>query len=118
MPTFESTFSTPGMPPHVRYAVDFFGALLFLIPFTIFALVVSYPSIRNSWQLLETSSDPGGLPRYPIKSVILLAFTLLLLQGIVEAWRSFGRLRRARQVRRRWQRRQSFLGTSQEETGQ
>ncbi|MEM9164306.1 MAG: hypothetical protein AAGC54_14710, partial [Cyanobacteria bacterium P01_F01_bin.4] len=30
------------------------------------------------------SSDPSGLPRYPIKSVIIVAFVLLALQGISE----------------------------------
>jgi len=32
-------------------------------------------------QLMETSPDPGGLPRWPIKIVILFAFGLLALQG-------------------------------------
>ena len=31
------------------------------------------------------SPDPGGLPRYPIKSAIIVAFVLLILQGISEA---------------------------------
>jgi TRAP-type mannitol/chloroaromatic compound transport system permease small subunit len=31
------------------------------------------------------SPDPGGLPRYPIKSMILVSLILLILQGISEA---------------------------------
>jgi TRAP-type mannitol/chloroaromatic compound transport system permease small subunit len=31
---------------------------------------------------LEQSSDPGGLPRYPIKTVIPIALVLVLLQGV------------------------------------
>jgi TRAP-type mannitol/chloroaromatic compound transport system permease small subunit len=30
------------------------------------------------------SSDPGGLPRAPIRSMIIIAFVLLLIQGISE----------------------------------
>ncbi len=30
------------------------------------------------------SSDPGGLPRYPIKTVLPVAALLLLLQGVSE----------------------------------
>lgn len=32
----------------------------------------------------EVSPDPDGLPRAPIKSMVIVAFFLLLLQGIVE----------------------------------
>jgi TRAP-type mannitol/chloroaromatic compound transport system permease small subunit len=40
--------------------------------------------VRNSWAVLETSSDSGGLARYPIKTALLLAFALLFLQGLSE----------------------------------
>ena len=33
---------------------------------------------------MEQSPNPGGLARYPIKTVILVAFGMLLLQGISE----------------------------------
>jgi TRAP-type mannitol/chloroaromatic compound transport system permease small subunit len=56
-------------------------------------LWVSWPSIVNSWSILEMSPDPGGLPRYPIKSVLLVAFVLLLLQGVAEGIRSIAILR-------------------------
>ncbi len=58
------------------------GTVLFLLPFCIAMLVVSWPAVRNSWAVLEVSPDPGGLPRYPIKTVIPLAFVLLAAQGI------------------------------------
>jgi TRAP-type mannitol/chloroaromatic compound transport system permease small subunit len=47
-------------------------------------LWVSWGPVVNSWAILETSPDPGGLPRYPIKTVILVSFFLLLLQGLSE----------------------------------
>ncbi len=64
--------------------IDLVGGLLLLLPFTGFALWVSWPSVRNSWQVWETSPDPGGLARYPIRTVLLVAFVLLLLQGLSE----------------------------------
>ena len=62
--------------------IDVAGTVLFLIPFCILMLWVSWPAVRNSWSVREGSPDPGGLPRYPIKAVILVCFVLLLLQGV------------------------------------
>lgn len=67
-----------------RAWIDLIGTILFLIPFSVLMLYVSWPPVRNSWAIRETSPDPGGLARYPIKSVILICFALLLLQGISE----------------------------------
>ena len=39
----------------------------------------------NSWQIWEMSPDPGGLPRYTIKSFIIIGPLLLIFQGISEA---------------------------------
>jgi len=61
--------------------VDLLGTLFFLIPFSVVMLWVSWPAVRNSWVIREVSPDPGGLPRYPIKAVILVSFALLLIQG-------------------------------------
>lgn len=61
------------------------GSLLFLIPFSILVIYFSWQSVYNSWAILESSPDPGGLPRYPIKTCILISFVLLILQGISEA---------------------------------
>ena len=80
------------LAPRKQAWIDIVGTLVFLIPFCLFVLWLSWPMVRNSWQVLEVSSDPGGLPRYPIKSVILVAFVLLLLQGVAEIFRRLGRL--------------------------
>lgn len=64
--------------------VNVLGTALFLIPFCIIIILVSWPWIVNSWRILEVSNDPGGLPRYPIKSMIIVGFSLLLLQGFSE----------------------------------
>ena len=51
-------------------------------PFAGVMLWVSWGPVVRSWSILEASADPGGLPRYPIKTVILVSFFLLLLQAI------------------------------------
>jgi TRAP-type mannitol/chloroaromatic compound transport system permease small subunit len=83
------------LTPRGRAWIDLLGTILFLIPFSVLMLVVSWPSIRSSWQVREVSPDPGGLARYPIKTVILVAFVLLILQGISEAIKQLAVLRGA-----------------------
>ena len=65
-----------------RAWINIAGTVLFLLPFCVTMIVVSWPAVRNSWAVLEASPDPGGLPRYPIKSIIPIAFALLIVQGI------------------------------------
>lgn len=81
------------LSPRGRAWVNLLGTFLLLIPFCLFILATSWPTVSNSWKVLEVSPDPGGLPRYPIKSAIPLAFFLLLLQGIVLAVKQIAILR-------------------------
>jgi TRAP-type mannitol/chloroaromatic compound transport system permease small subunit len=68
-----------------RAAIDLAGHLLLLIPFCAFAIWVCWPAVAESWRIGEQSIDPGGLPRYPVKALIIVGFYLLLFQGIAEA---------------------------------
>lgn len=77
-----------------RATINVIGSVLMLIPFSIFVLWVSWPSIRNSWAVREASPDPGGLPRYPLKAVIIVAFVLLLAQGVSELLKDLAIVRR------------------------
>lgn len=70
-----------------KAGVDLAGTLLFLLPFCCLAIWVTFPGVAESWRLLEGSVDPGGLPRYPVKSLLLLGLYLLVLQGIAQAIR-------------------------------
>ncbi|NBC15801.1 MAG: TRAP transporter small permease subunit [Bacteroidetes bacterium] len=69
------------------------GTLLFLLPFCALMLWATVPSVMNSWAVREMSPDPGGLPRYPIKTVIPIAFVLLFLQGVAMAIKQVATLR-------------------------
>jgi TRAP-type mannitol/chloroaromatic compound transport system permease small subunit len=73
--------------------ISFWGTTLFLIPFCLLGLWVTFNPVMQSWGLLpdgswgswEVSPDANGLPRAPIKSMVLVSFTLLLLQAISQA---------------------------------
>ena len=70
------------LSPERKAWVNALGTVFFLFPFCILMLIMSIPSVLNSWEVWEMSPDPGGLPRYPIKTMIPIAFFLLILQGI------------------------------------
>ena len=79
-------------PKKRKATLDFWGHLFFLLPFCIMAIWVSISPVMRSWGQLpdgtwgtwELSPDPSGLPRAPIKSMIVLSFTMLLAQTISE----------------------------------
>ncbi len=70
------------MSAKTQAMIDMAGTIIFLIPFSLLMLYVSFPAVASSWRVREMSPDPGGLPRYPIKALILVSFVLLVLQGI------------------------------------
>lgn len=70
------------LSPRGKAVIDLAGTVLFLLPFCAFALWVTWPSVAESWRLKEQSIDPGGLPRYPIKALVIVAWWLLMAQGI------------------------------------
>ena len=49
----------------------------------------------TSWRQWEQSPDPDGLPRAPLKTMIIVAFALLTLQTISELIKLFAVLRGA-----------------------
>lgn len=81
--------------------IDFIGHLLFLVPFCLIGIYVTYAPVLSSWGQLpngtfgpwEMSPDPNGLPRAPIKSMIIVAFVLLLLQTIAEIIKKYAIIR-------------------------
>ncbi len=77
-----------------RAWMDLLGTVLFLVPFCVLVIWFSIGYVERSWNVLETSPNPGGLPRYPIKTVIVIAFVLLLVQGCSEIIKCVDRLTR------------------------
>ncbi|MFQ5570065.1 MAG: TRAP transporter small permease subunit [Rhodothermales bacterium] len=70
------------LSPRGKAWINVFGTALLLLPFCVLMVWMSWSSVSESWAVREVSSDPGGLPRYPIKTVIPIAFVLLILQGV------------------------------------
>ena len=62
--------------------IDVIGSFLFLIPFCMFGIWSSWDFVIESWKLLEMSPDAGGLPRYPIKTLVPVSFFLLGIHAI------------------------------------
>ena len=79
--------------PRGRAWIGLLGTVIFLIPFCLLMIISSWPAVSNSWAIHELSPDPGGLPRYPIKTFIPIAFFLVLLQGCAELVRHVRTLR-------------------------
>ena len=75
-----------------RARVNLLGSLIFLVPFCIFILVIAWPYVANSWKLLESSREAGGLPLvFLLKSLILVMPALLLSQAVInitDAWKT------------------------------
>lgn len=77
-----------------RAWVDLGGALVFLLPICVVILVTSIPYVMDSWAVMETSREAGGLPFvYALKTLIPVAAILLGLQAIAMALHSVQVLR-------------------------
>lgn len=80
--------------------INLIGTVLFLIPFCLLGLYVAYNPVLASWGRLpdgtwgswEVSSDANGLPRAPIKTMVLVGLTMLLLQAIAQVIKDVARL--------------------------
>ncbi len=69
--------------PKIKALINILGVILFLFPFCGVIVYYSWQYVLNSWQTGEVSAD-GGLPRYPIKTLIIVGPLLLILQGVSE----------------------------------
>lgn len=74
--------------------IDLIGNIIFLIPFSFIIFYTSLPFVEDSYSILESSPDPGGLPyRFIIKSIIPIAFFLLMIQGILNAFKNYNNIK-------------------------
>ena len=76
-----------------RTWVDLIGTVVFLLPFCWMGIHFSLGYVARSWQQGEVNLLAGGLPVYPIKTLIPIAFGLLILQGLSEAIKHIAFLR-------------------------
>jgi TRAP-type mannitol/chloroaromatic compound transport system permease small subunit len=65
--------------------INLIGSLIFLLPFAVFMIAISWPTMAQSWGLKEASIHPGGLPFvYLLKTLPPLAGVLLTLHAIAD----------------------------------
>ena len=72
------------LPKKLRNIIELIGHIFFLLPLTIMMVVTSVPFFVRSCRINEQSMNAGGLPQWPAKSLIMIGFALLFLQGISE----------------------------------
>ena len=72
------------LPKQVRNSIDVIGHAFFLIPLTFVMIITGGPFFMRSVEINEQSGNAGGLPQWPAKSLIIIGFTMLLVQGISE----------------------------------
>lgn len=69
--------------PTTRTRIDIFGHVFLLIPSMIALLYWSWPSVRNSWKILEGPISVGGIEAvFLLKSLIPAFCILILLQSL------------------------------------
>jgi TRAP-type mannitol/chloroaromatic compound transport system permease small subunit len=72
------------LPNRVRDVIDLVGHAFFLLPLTIVMMITGVPFFLRSFEINEQSGNAGGLPQWPAKSLIMLGFAFLFVQGISE----------------------------------
>ena len=72
------------LPKRVRDSIDLIGHAFFLMPLCIIMIITGVPFFRRSIEINEQSGNAGGLPQWPAKSLIMIGFTMLLVQGASE----------------------------------
>ena len=72
------------LPKRVRDSIDVIGHTIFLLPLCIVMIITGGPFFMRSVEINEQSGNAGGLPQWPAKSLIIIGFTMLLVQGISE----------------------------------
>ena len=72
------------LPKQMRNSIDVIGHAFFLLPLCIVMIITGGPFFMRSFEINEQSGNAGGLPQWPAKSLIIIGFTMLLVQGISE----------------------------------
>jgi TRAP-type mannitol/chloroaromatic compound transport system permease small subunit len=75
-----------------RIWIDIIGGVLFLLPICVILVYFTWPFFVDSWRIGETSSNAGGLIRWPVKLILPVGFALMALQGVSEIIKRFAAL--------------------------
>ena len=72
------------LPKTARSVIDVIGHAFFLMPLCIVMIITGGPFFMRSFEVNEQSGNAGGLPQWPAKSLVIVGFAFLLVQGISE----------------------------------
>ena len=72
------------MPRWLRSTIDAVGHAFFLLPLTIIMILTGVPFFLKSYFINEQSWNAGGLPQWPSKALVPIAFALLFVQALSE----------------------------------
>ena len=72
------------LPKWLRSTIDAVGHAFFLLPLCIIMVWHGIPFFMRSVEINEQSGNAGGLPQWPSKALIMIAFAMLLAQGLSE----------------------------------
>lgn len=85
------------LSPVGQARVNLLGHCLLLAPMAITLFWLSLPYVAASWQILEGSTEVGGIPAlFLLKTLIPVMCLLLLLQGLAESARALNVIRSGR----------------------
>ena len=66
-----------------KLLIDMAGVILFILPLAVLILYGSLDFVAESYELMEQSGNPGGLPyRFIIKGLIPVAFFMLIVSSL------------------------------------
>jgi TRAP-type mannitol/chloroaromatic compound transport system permease small subunit len=71
-------------PKKLRDSIEIVGHALFLLPLTVIMVLTGTSFFFRSFDINEQSGNAGGLPQWPAKSLIMIGFALLFIQGASE----------------------------------
>jgi TRAP-type mannitol/chloroaromatic compound transport system permease small subunit len=66
--------------------------ILFVMPTCLILVWMSWPFFLDAYTTAETSSNAGGLIRWPVKIMLPIGFAMLAAQGISEIIKRIGYL--------------------------
>jgi TRAP-type mannitol/chloroaromatic compound transport system permease small subunit len=75
---------TERLPGKIRCVIDIVCYCVFFFPFIAVLIIYGLRYARRSWGIGETTWGAAAIPVYPVKSMILIAGCLLLIQGLSE----------------------------------
>ncbi len=77
-------FVSSRLAARTNAVIDILGIVLFIVPFCVLMVDLSWPLFQRAWASGEMSPQAGGLIRWPVLLLLPVGFSLLLIQCVSE----------------------------------